>query len=278
MPCEVKEITDAVKAKLESLDPKEEVEVQFAEGTTDAGFKTIARVPWLRKVSIRSKAVTDLGPAAKLGKLAKLDAYGCSGLTSVAPLSRSTELKELSLYMTKVADLAPLKGLGKLEVLDLYATPVTDLSPIAGLKGLKKLNLYMVKAKDWTPIKGLTNLEDVWLHFSDLKDLKVLGGMTKMRSLGLSWSNDLADISALSAMPELEDLELADCPVKSIAPLAKLAKLRRVTLRGTQVKDLGPLQASAKTLQSLEVPKGTPAAAFSALKKASSALEVRVEQ
>jgi hypothetical protein len=51
-----------------------------------------------------------------------------------------------------------------------------------------------------------------------------------------------------------------------------------VSLRGTQVKDLGPLKASAKTLRSLDVPKGTPATAFASLKKASPGLDVRVEE
>jgi hypothetical protein len=273
--CEVTVITDAIKAMLESFENKEGVQLEFTKETTNDGFKTVAKLPWLRELLLRSEKVTDVSVVAKLTQLRKFDAYASSGVTDIRGFEALSELTELSLYMTKVADIAPVAKLTKLELLNLYATEVTDIAPIAGLTALKELNLYMVKAKDWTPVSRLVNLEDVWLQFADLKDLKILEKATKLRKLRASWCPDLGDVGAVANMPLLEDVGFADLPISDIKPLARLAKLQYVDLSGTKVKDFSPLKASAATLVSLSVPQGTPAAATQALTKANPKLDLR---
>ena len=272
--CEVQLITDKGKIELEKSEKKEDLEIRFRSGTTNDQLKSVSKVPWATAVKISGKDVSDLTPIAGLKKLKKLDLYGLDKITTIAPLASSTELEELSLYMTKVSDIAPVKNMKKLKVLDLYATKVTDLAPIKDLKELTYLNLYMLEPKDYSPIKGLTKLETIWVQFSTLKDTSLFTAMTALKSFQGSWSKELADISGLKNATQLESLELDDCPVtnldaaagmlklerlrarsteiKSIAPLAKITTLRWVDIGKTKVSDLSPLAASTN-LDSLDL-------------------------
>lgn len=260
--CTVPVVTDAVKKKIEAFKDSPDFELSISDATNES-LKSVTKVPWVKQLTLRGDKVTDLTPVAQLKGLKKLDAYGCSGITDVKPLSGLSELVDISLYMTKVADIAPLSKLTKLESLDLYATEVTDLAPLKNLRKLKRLNLYMVKAKDWAPVADLTELEDIWLQFSNIKDLKILAKASKMKSLRVNWCAELADISAVANMPDLESIDLQDTAITTIAPMAKLKKLHSVDIGGTKVTDLSPLKASvtSKTLRTLEVPKGAEKAA-----------------
>ncbi len=259
--CVASSVTDAVKVKMEAQKDNPRFKLVLKETTND-DLKSLAKVPWLKNLEIRSDKVTDITPVAQLKSLVRFNAWSCGGITDIKPLAAHVELVEVNLFMTKVADITPLAKMTKIEELNLYATAVTDISTLKNLKKLKNLNLYMVKAQDWSPLAELTELEDIWLHFADIKDLKMLAKATKMRSLGLSWCEELADISAVKNRPDLQVLELTDTAVKSLAPAAGL-KLQIVKLDGTKITDLSPLGASvkAKSLNSLSVSKSAGKAA-----------------
>jgi Leucine-rich repeat (LRR) protein len=251
--CTVHKLDAAAKKEIEAQEDRDEITVEFDETAADADVKTIAQVPWVKSVSVRSnKTFSDLSAFSSLKSVTKLDFYGSDKVVSLAPIKGLTTLVELDLYMTKVADLKPIASMTALKKLELYATEVTDLSPIAKLTGLTYLGLYMVKVADWAPVKGLVNLEELWISFADLKDLSVVAGMKKLKKIDGGWMSSLTDISALLGLSELETLELREAPITTIAPLSGATHLKTLELSTTKITSLAPLSKTTE-LESLDV-------------------------
>lgn len=76
--------------------------------------------------------IEGLDALARLVALRALALRHCRGVTSAAPLTSCTALRELWLRGTDVSDVGPLRGLSALRFLDVGDTPVADLSPLGG--------------------------------------------------------------------------------------------------------------------------------------------------
>ena len=284
--CKVTVITKKVKEEIEKQKDFENLEIQFTEEVTNDQFKTVANLPWVKKLSVASTKVDNLEPVAKLAKLEELKAsslkweddkerkkrlslkplaglknlkkltfYG-TRVTDVSALAEAVTLTHANFYMSEVEDIKFVEKLVALEELDLYACPVTDLAPLAGLTKLRVLNLYMNKSTDFSVLSKLTALEDIWLQFTTFSDLNLLAGATKMKSLSLNWLKEggVKDLSAVKNMPELDSLSLTDSAVEKLDDLANCKKLRRVDLGNTKIKDIKAL-AELTELSDVAIPK-----------------------
>lgn len=78
------------------------------------------------------------------------------------------------------------------------------------------------------------------LHDVPLSDISPLSVLTRLTELNLS-ETDVSDISPLAGMTHLLDLFLSGTLVNDISPLAGLTSLRELDLVGTAVSDIGPL-------------------------------------
>jgi Leucine-rich repeat (LRR) protein len=276
---------------------KNHPQLEITGDVTNAQLKAVARLTWLKHLEIQCdqdcNTLSDIRPLAKLTKLEHLWIRRAPKLTDIRPLVGLSSLAELNIDRTGVTDLAPL---AKLPLVDLSveALALPSLTGLDKLVGVKKLSLRFIDVKDWKPLAALTKLER--LTCDNFADGSVLAGMTEMRDLSLWGAGTLANIDGLAHMAHLREisithapftdvtplagaaelvrLHLANTKVTSLAPLAKLSKLSMVNLEGTMVTDLSPLQASAKTIWTMTLTKGTPETQAAPFKKANPTVSI----
>ncbi|MCL2123815.1 MAG: hypothetical protein FWH34_06950, partial [Desulfovibrionaceae bacterium] len=158
-----------------------------------------------------------------------------AGVTSLAPLAGLKGLQSIKLHGgAKVTDLTPLAGLTEMQVLDLdgreFATP--DLKWMSGMTKLTKIS---IKGND------------------DKRPLSSLEGIPSLPGLKEIWIQSAApaDLTPLvKALPALEKVTLWWCTIQDLTPLTQLANLKDLNLYGSTVKDFSPLAGCPK-LQTL---------------------------
>ena len=69
--------------------------------------------------------------------------------------------------------------------------------------------------------------------------------------LDLSWNEELHDLSALTALTNLQQLDCPRTQVADLSPLAALTNLQQLDCSSTQIADLSPL-AALTSLQQLD--------------------------
>lgn len=122
--------------------------------------------------------------------------------------------------------------------LSLYEMRVADLEPLAQLAELRGLAIrWNTKATDITPLKRLGRLEELVLeHVPRASDLSPIGSLQSLRFLDFSggtWTRNRArTLAPLADLPALEELVLTNLSVErdGLRPLAGCRSLRSLTL------------------------------------------------
>lgn len=165
--------------------------------------------------------------------------HGWAALADL-PRLRNLQLSRIS-APSHLAELATLTGLRSLSLSNV--AHLKDLSPLAFLTAPVSLRF-----------KGCKSLEDLTLlerWAAELRRLRVtacpsadpapIAELTKLQLLDLQGTR-LSDLSFLSALRRLKDLQLRDLPAMlDLTPLAKLDQLEMVTVTGRGGLDLRPL-------------------------------------
>ncbi len=159
----------------------------------------------------------------------------------IKSLSGLTNLTELDLRHTPIADITPLAKLTNLTELDLSYTPISDITPLAKLTNLTELDLSYTPISDITPLANLTNLTGLHLDSTKVSDITPLENMTNLTELGLNHT-PISDITPLAKLTNLTELDLRCIAASDITPLANLANLTGLSLIGTSVSDITPLR------------------------------------
>ncbi len=95
---------------------------------------------------------------------------------------------------------------------------------------------------DFTLIGYCTQLLALDLGHNNLTDISFLRNMPRLRVLILAENQKLKDIGPIAELQDLEYLELFWCAVTDITPLTKLAHLTDLNLCSNKVKDWRPLK------------------------------------
>ena len=116
-----------------------------------------------------------------------------------------------------------------------------DLVHFPSLKELTvnyQLNLDISALGKTEEIDCLKRLETLSLKSDDITDISVVSGLFALQNINLSW-NKIEDVSPLSYLIELEIIGLHDNPqIASVAPLQGLRKLRSISLSNAKNVDL----------------------------------------
>lgn len=166
-------------------------------------------------VDLRDQAIDDIEAMAGL-PLTALD-LAATEVASIEAL-RGMPLKELYLEDTNVSDITPLVGM-PLEKLFLSDTLVNDLSPLKDCATLRELNIVSTQVSDLSPLAGL-KLESLWINGCPVTSLE-----------------------ALRDLP-LASLSLEDTKITDLSPIQGKLSLRRLSIIGSDVRDLTPLAGS----------------------------------
>ncbi len=191
-------------------------------------------------------------------------------LTTLSPINGATKLKRLYLLGHDVSGngMGPL-NLPNLEELKMTNSGVEDLTFIRNLKGIKILFMGKNKIKNINAISDLTALEDVELYdnkisdispfknhqgilflslggnyiedISPLKNLVKLNFLSVQSNRRITGEAGIKDVSALSGMVCLRELNIRDNKVTDISPLSGLSNMVRLNVSRNQIEDCAPL-------------------------------------
>ncbi|MFH9469731.1 hypothetical protein ACH4LT_21010 [Streptomyces clavifer] len=128
---------------------------------------------------------------------------------------------------------------------------LTDLGAVAELPRLCTLRIYRCPGIRAVPAEGCRN---VLLLDMPWKDLSGLRATPALRAIQL-FSDELKDISALTGLPGLVDVDIDFCRVlKDWTPLLDISALERFKPPRYQVYDIESAGGTAPTLEALAAP------------------------
>lgn len=210
-------------------------------GTPVADLSPLAGLPELTNLTLDSTGVADIAPLASLTQLRQLGLTN-NAITDITPLAGLAALESLQLEYNPITDLGQYVDMAWRSPKQVYAgnLAVVDLQPLTLFPGLESALLYGNEIVDLTPLLAVPTLRDVnvgdnplalgldalathpgLLHFdafdAGLLTLPVVAP-TRLRSLRLS-SNQITDLSPLTAYKLLQDIDLSDNAITTLAPI-----------------------------------------------------------
>ena len=151
-----------------------------------------------------------------------------------------TNLKDLTLMQSPVADIKPIAKLKNLKSLNLSYNKITDISPLRGLTNLKNLYLMGNKITDISPLRGLTNLEKLQLGKNSITDIRPLSGLKNLTLLNIDRAK-INDLTPLKDLTNLELLTIDNTKLVNIDALSHFVKLIRISAENAELPDLKPI-------------------------------------
>ena len=165
-------------------------------------------------------------------------------ISDVSPLAGLTHLTDLSLVTNRISDVSPLSGLTNLTTLDLSKNYISNVSHLTRLVNLKKLSLHSNDLSDISPLAGLTQLIQLDLGNQSLfgsknriVDVSPLAALTQLKSLSLHANRGFIDVSPLAALTGLVDLSLFGNTIFDISSLTALTDLEVLQLEHNPLND-----------------------------------------
>lgn len=182
------------------------------------------------------------------------------GISGVEPLADLTALQVLAISGNSIADISALDGLGNLvefraannaisgdisavidgftglQVLDVSDNAITSIDGIAGLTALQTLIAGDNQIQALPVISGLTQLEAIRLSYNalDSAGISALGGLPSGVSSTVTdvklTGNQIATVTALQGLVNIETLDLGDNSITDISPLSGLSQLVSINL------------------------------------------------
>ena len=183
------------------------------------------------------------------------------------PIERLTNLEELSLEGSKIADLTPLHTLHNLRYLNIKNTKVTDLTPLSDLTNLQEINMENTNVAKLECLCDLSNLVKINAENTNVKSDQVLKLRLAQPNVTViyqteelrTWWNTLdnnwrevfrntIDIDTnpkaeqLQAIANIEELTIdSRIIITNLEPLTKLMFLKKLIINDNHITDLSPL-------------------------------------
>lgn len=226
----------------------------------------LRHLPYLEKLTITSREITDLSFLSGMTHLRELDLSGCTLRADLAALNTLPELERLSLKGCSLSSIAFLEGAPALKELDLSGNAIGNLNPLASIPTLQVLNLRDNAVAVLKPLVGLKELTHLDLAENVLTDLTPISGCSKLTALDVSGNkltsiapvqnltalttfraekNQLTDCAALALCTELRTLDISNNQLTDITMLSSLAKMTDFDFSNNQVTALPALPDSA---------------------------------
>ena len=191
----------------------------------------------------KSIVITDLSGLNKAVNLTSLNLNN-NEIASLSPISSLKNLKVLSINNNKLKNLEFINSFSNL--IELNAND-NKFDKIANLATLTKLQVLRLQGNssitDTSVLKSLTNLTNLNLAYTNLSTTDNLLYLPKLKALCLN-GTDLTNYSMniISKIPTIEYLYLADeASLTDISPLSKLTRLYELDLSNNNIADITPL-------------------------------------
>ncbi|KAL0228373.1 hypothetical protein RCL1_004516 [Eukaryota sp. TZLM3-RCL] len=157
--------------------------------------------------------------------------------------NRASQLQHLRLTFTGApSNLIGLHLLKNLHSLCIKSCSLMDISFLQFLPFLSHLDLYAPSVSDISAIRYCPELSYCKLKHCEIVDFPALNHFNRLTFLSLRKNESLVDISFLSGLQHLEELDLERTAVVDITPLSTCVQLRILNLSSTSVTILSPLR------------------------------------
>ena len=200
-------------------------------------------------------------------------------IQDATPVSRLTNLENLSIANSKIIDIESFKGLLNLKKLDLQNTKIKDLKPLENLGNLQEVNIENTPVSDLSPLSNSNNIMIVKAENSKINDttvynLKVAQPQVTViyqtkklelwwKTLNNNWREIFKQYVSVDSNPKPEQLQqVADITeinvdsdkysISSLEALSKLHFIRKLIINDNQLTDLSPI-AGKRLLEELSV-------------------------
>jgi Leucine-rich repeat (LRR) protein len=166
------------------------------------------------------------------------DIEGNRRVKDLTGLQCMTALQSFNVECGAFTDIWPLGKITTLEGVMLSSDLVTDFSPLSDNPLLKALDASGGVLTDAGSLAALTTLDHLDLRGNkELVDISDLSGLAVLRNLDLSFSL-ISDVSPLSTLTNLETLDITDTQVTDISALASMSKLQTLTAGNLMLVDI----------------------------------------
>ncbi len=229
----------------------------------------------LTSLGLEGNSISDVSALSNLTNLTRLYLQDNS-ISDVSALSGMTDLRWLELYNNNILDLSPLvanTGLGNGDEVDVRGNPLSatsinthipalqgrgvnvrfdapqsDTIPDANLRAAIETSLGKASGAPITQAEmaSLTRLEAPNKNIRDLTGLEFATGLTFLH-LGpvsrsaLVNSNEISDLSPLSGLISLTDLDLSNTNISDVSALSGLTNLTDLNLFNNNITDVSAL-------------------------------------
>lgn len=210
-------------------------------------------LPELASINLYGAALDDFTPLAGMPKLRKIDFYA----SKVPPEKYATlaALRQVEVFeagLTRMNSVEWARGMTQMKELSLFAEKYADLSPVATLSELRRFRGWDLKdgrqgaaLGDLSFLAGVPKLERLELPDSDYTGLEVVKGSPSITLLDLSGAVRPIDLAIVATLPNLKELNLNRSVVANFGALAGHAKLERLQINKTSgIESLAPLAAN----------------------------------
>lgn len=156
-------------------------------------------------------------------KLKILD-LGCNKIKHVLPgdLEKNCDLRELKLYANEIMEISGLDNCKELNNLLLQHNKIKSIGK--GLQHVRKLKVLRLDNNRLSKI-----------------DFREIGCCSQITTLDIS-CNNITDISAINALPALEELDVSNNKVSKIPDLGRCKKIQELDVSKNQISDLSGLR------------------------------------
>ncbi|KAL0228454.1 hypothetical protein RCL1_004597 [Eukaryota sp. TZLM3-RCL] len=170
---------------------------------------------------------------------------------------RASELRNVRVSHTGPSNtILGLDLLKNLRSLHVTSHSLSDASFLSTMPFLSCLELHDTKVSDISSIYFCTSLRSCTIRFAKLCDISALQKCRLLSKLDLHGNRGIVDISALSALRCLQELDITHSSVTDVSPISSCIFLKKLRLFGTLVVDLSPLQHCAN-LKEFRPPSNT---------------------
>ncbi len=216
--------------------------------------------------AVKSEAQPDNDRLKEMISLEKLDISYNKYINEIEPLAMVSNLREIDISNTSVADLSPLRNNKRLESLNISNTKINNVGALKFTPNLKYLFLENTNVKTLKPLFGLKRLEKVICTGTSITEIqaKALASATANRCkvvnevnsslqwwhqlplvwrekfmLDFSFQDQSPDDSKLGKIEGLRKLSLQQNKnILTLKPVKNLRNLKELDCSGTGIKNL----------------------------------------
>ena len=218
-------------------------ELEVPKKATD--LSDLVHLPYLERLTITNRTVTDLSFLEGMTHLRYLDMTGCDIRADMKILATLPELETLLLGDTSVSSLNFLKNAPALKTLDLRSNAVGNLTALSTISTLEVLYLQDNAVSNLKPLSGLPNLSVLDLSDNVIRDLSPLSGCSKLTTLDVS-GNKLTSVAAVQDLTALTSFRAEKNYLTDCTALAACTELRTLDISNNQIEDISMLRTLTK--------------------------------